>query len=91
MSGLAALVAQLESRLRDVTAQSEAASTAAELAASTAAQAQAAVGEQVQRVVGCVVWCVRVGCRVWWVLGGAAVFVGGDRSTGVSGRARAGC
>lgn len=47
LSGLAAFVAQLEGRLRDVTAQSEAASTAAELAAATAAQAQAAVGEQV--------------------------------------------
>jgi predicted nucleic acid-binding Zn-ribbon protein len=50
LSGLAALVASLESRLRDATAQSAAASAAAELAAATAAKAQAAVAEQVSCV-----------------------------------------
>jgi peptidoglycan hydrolase CwlO-like protein len=50
LSGLAALVALLESRLRDATAQSAAASAAAELAAATAAKAQAAVAEQVSCV-----------------------------------------
>jgi hypothetical protein len=48
LSGLAALVAALESRLRDATAQSAAASAAAELAAAKAAKAQAAVAEQVR-------------------------------------------
>jgi hypothetical protein len=47
LSGLAGLVAQLEARVRELTSQSHAASTAAELAAATAAKAQAAVGEQV--------------------------------------------
>jgi chromosome segregation ATPase len=47
LAAMAALVAQLEARLRDVTTASEAASMAAELAAAQAAAAQAAVGEQV--------------------------------------------